>query len=99
MEDEEILMGDEGRYEFVEVASFPSMIYAEMAKEVLENNGIACAIQGDALNTAYGMKGTGIGVQAVIVVSQIVVEEAKDVLGGIIDSQYGDYLYDDEQFL
>ena len=45
--------------ELVALQSLPGVVYADMVKEALEKDGVACFLQSDALTSAYGSKGLG----------------------------------------
>lgn len=66
--------------------ALPGPVYAEMVKEALENEGIPCLIQKDALASAYGTQGTGMGgAETTLFVPEDRIEESKRILFQMLD--------------
>ena len=72
---------------WVEVKNFPSRLFAEQAKELLENNGIVSMIKGDDI----GIIGSGVyGTSWPHGISLYVLEEDFEKSKSLIESFYGD---------
>jgi len=77
--------GRESGVGFVLLHTFPSLVYAEMVKEALENSRIPCLIKSDMLTSAYGLKGGGVGSRVRVYVPQDRVEESAEIMNQMLD--------------
>ena len=67
--------------EWISLHSFPSLIYAEMFQETLENEDISCYIKSDFITSTIGVKGsTMTGSKATLFVPEPDFEKARDLL-------------------
>ena len=76
---------DEGEEKFVLLHTFPSIVYAEMVKEALENRGIPCLMKSDMLTSAYGSKGGGIFSRVRIFVPEERLKESDEIMDQMLD--------------
>ncbi|MFQ5709050.1 MAG: putative signal transducing protein [bacterium] len=73
-------------YKWVPLKPLPAPLYAEMAKETLEQNGIPCLLQRDFLTSALGSRGTlSAGLQTLIFVPEDRFQESEDIVRQILD--------------
>ena len=73
--------------DWVEVRNFSGSIYAEMAREMLENNAIPCLLQRDFMSSAYGIYGAEVtGSKTRLFVPQERLEESQGILTAIADT-------------
>ncbi|MFQ6673669.1 MAG: putative signal transducing protein, partial [Fidelibacterota bacterium] len=83
------LPGDQPMEEirWVPLQEFPSQMYAEMARESLENEGIPSYLKADFLTTTYGVKGGALaGSQAALYVPEDQLDRAKNILKQMLDT-------------
>jgi len=72
--------------EWVSLDNIRGDIYAEMVKEVLDNNDIPCYIKTAFMISAFGIKGAGIpGTKCTIFVPSDYYEEAAEILSQMMD--------------
>ena len=76
---------EENEGKFVLLHTFPSIVYAEMVKETLENNGIPCLMKSDMLTSAYGSKGGGVLSRVRIFVPEDRLEESDRIMDQMLD--------------
>ena len=76
---------DSGEQKFVLLHTFPSIVYAEMVKEALENRGIPCLMKSDMLTSAYGSKGGGVFSRIRIFVPEDRLEESDTIMDQMLD--------------
>ena len=70
---------------FVLLHTFPSLVYAEMVKEALENKGVPCLMKSDMLTSAYGSKGGGVFSRVRIFVPEDRLEESDEKMDQMLD--------------
>jgi len=72
--------------EWVSLDNIRGDIFAEMVKEVLNNNGIPCYIKTAFMISAFGIKGAGIpGTKCTIFVPSDYYDEAAEILSEMMD--------------
>ena len=76
---------EKSRGKFVLLHTFPSVVYAEMVKEALENKGISCLVKSDMLTSAYGSKGGGVFSKVRIFVPEDRLEESDGIMNQMLD--------------
>lgn len=76
---------DTGKEKFILLHTFPSVVYAEMVKEALENRGIPCLMKSDMLTSAYGSKGGGVLSRVRIFVPEDRREESDRIMDQMLD--------------
>lgn len=71
---------------FIGLYSLPGEVYAEMVKEVLENEGITCILKQDVVGTSLLVKGTNIsGGSYQLFVKKKDQKRAQNILHGMMD--------------
>ena len=78
-------VGRDGDPTFVLLHTFPSIMYAEMVKEALENRGIPCLMKSDMLTAAYGSKGGGVASRVRIYVPEERAAESDEIMDQMLD--------------
>ena len=81
----EVIQEDEGPGNFALLHTFPSIVYAEMVKEALENRGIPCLMKSDMLTSAYGSKGGGVFSRVKIYVPEDRLKECDEVMNQMLN--------------
>jgi len=77
---------DENDVLWVALHELPSLIYAEMVKEVLDAKEIPCYIKTDFISGAYGVKGISVvGQQALVFVPEEYSKESEEILHQMFD--------------
>ncbi len=72
--------------EMVSLSTLPGVIYAEMVKETLENNGIPCVIKSDLLSSGLLAKSAGLSDDVCrIYVHKKHQKKAQTILEGMMD--------------
>lgn len=79
------VLEEEERSQFVLLHTFPSIVYAEMVKEALEDSGIPCLMKSDMLTSAIGAKGGGVGSRVRIYVPEDRVRESDEIMDQMLD--------------
>lgn len=81
----EAIPEDEDRGNFALLHTFPSIVYAEMVRETLENRGIPCLMKSDMLTSAYGSKGGGVFSRVRIYVPEERLKECDEIMNQMLD--------------
>ena len=69
-----------------EIYTLPGVVYAEMVKEALEKENIACIIKSDTLTSGYLAKGAGLaGTEARVFVNKKDAKKALNILHTMMD--------------
>ena len=82
--EEESVQDKEGK-KFILLHTFPSIVYADMVKEALENSDIPCLMKSDMLTSAYGSKGGGIMSRVRLFVPEDRFEESDRIMDQMLD--------------
>jgi len=71
---------------WVEIGTFQGPVFAEMAKDALEQNNIPCLLNKSFWNSAYGVSGTNMaGMSVKVMVPQENEVEGRDILSSLVD--------------